>query len=425
MHSFDASFSIIIYIPRGKDCTVKRTPVSQNAVRRSIKGKCGSSALPDSPANSGAKSSFLAAAAACCYYKPNMASDPGEGCFDKHSSSFNSTSSQTPLNDQRQQTFSPNTLNTEAEPAENTTYFLLDIEDDQQQERAGSTLSFEHSSDTSSSRSSRSSVSAQVVIDHGNSLPRRLDKHIANHVFRSDNDESESDYAYSYAHHDHADQAMTPERSPSQRSGERMQEEASYQLTSKDQKRVSRDHIRNESYDADHENGKGVMTVYTEEDEDLAEELPTWDQERIREQQELSSDVPDDHHRPKQKRHAHDMHQHQRKMKKRLPKGINADLHSHSWSRRESVQNLRRPGLSSEEALQYVSFDISVFSWTISHGDGWFAFCRRLLTTARQILEDERARICKTICKSTLSFLFGVRYIDMTYICTRCQGLAP
>ncbi|KAL1926772.1 hypothetical protein VTP01DRAFT_5418 [Rhizomucor pusillus] len=303
-----------------------------------------------------------------------MASDPGEGCFDKHSSSFNSTSSQTPLNDRRQQTFSPNTLNTEAEPAENTTYFLLDIEDDQQQERAGSTLSFEHSSDTSSSRSSRSSVSAQVVIDHGNSLPRRLDKHVANHVFRSDNDESESDYAYSYAHHDHADKAMTPERSPSQRSGERMQEEDSYQLTSKDQKRVSRDHIRNESYDADHENGKGVMTVYTEEDEDLAEELPTWDQERIREQQELSSDVPDDHHRPKQKRHAHDMHQHQRKMKKRLPKGINADLHSHSWSRRESIQNLRRPGLSSEEALQ------------------------RLLTTARQILEDERARICKTIC---------------------------
>lgn len=286
-----------------------------------------------------------------------MASDPGEGFSDKHSSSFNSTSSQTPLNDRQHRTFSPHSTTAEPAPAEDTTYFLLDIEDDQQENRPGSALSAEHRSDSSSSRSSRSSVSAQVVIDHGNSLPRRLDKHIANHVFRSDNEESESDYAYSYAHHDHGDQGITPERSPSHHSAEATHagEEDSYHLRSKDQKRATREGARSESYDADHENGKGVMTVYTEEDEDLAEEVPTWDQKRIREQQELSGEGHDHQPRAKRKRHARDVH-HQRKMKRRLPKGINGDLHSHSWSRRESVQNLRRPGLSSEEALQYVSY---------------------------------------------------------------------
>ncbi|KAI8140299.1 hypothetical protein BJV82DRAFT_671729 [Fennellomyces sp. T-0311] len=271
-----------------------------------------------------------------------MADGPGRSASDIRPSpstisaqSLNSSSSQTPLNKKADGETSKHD--------EHTTYFLLDIKDDNN-DRATSERPISQCSTNSisSSSSSGSSVSAQVVIDHGNSLPRRLDKQIARRLVRSDNDESESDYAYSYTPRQE-DEGTHP-CSPIEGAGE-----------AADRKEVKE------------KKGKKVMTVYTEEDDDLMEEVPSWDHERIRTSDAAHENSPydgEDEGRP---------HRHQRRPKKKINRWRQEDLHSHSWSRRESQQNVRRSGLTSEEAVQ------------------------KLVLVANQILDDKRAQIAKKI----------------------------
>ncbi|KAI7850621.1 hypothetical protein BDC45DRAFT_518069 [Circinella umbellata] len=318
--------------------------------------------------------------------------------------SANSTSSQTPLN---QQTSNYNYNNGESSnssnkkeepqhPEENTTYFLLDINDEDDnnydssfdirsnRRSARSNVSVRSNSSSSSSSSSGSSVSAQVVIDHGNSLPRRLDKRIARRLGRSDNEESESDYAYSYTPRPQTGQGEEGERvthpcsnddDNDPTSGSKQQQQQQMNITSPTGRDDSDDYHHHQLNQRDN-SIKDVqgMTVYTDEDDDLMEEVPSWDHGRIRrhEDDELHENSPydgEDEGIPHQHRH----HNHHRKPRKRINRLRQEELQSHSWSRRESQQNVRRSGLTSEEALQ------------------------KLLSVATQILEDKRTQIAKKI----------------------------
>ncbi|KAI9484564.1 hypothetical protein BDB00DRAFT_854740 [Zychaea mexicana] len=334
--------------------------------------------------------------------------------------SMNSTSSQTPLN--RQADDGGESSSRRAIPEENTTYFLLDINDGdnnnnnivkdnndvdcddatandaeqlQQQQRRRRGRSGSNSrrsvtrstscSSSSSSSSSGSSVSAQVVIDHGNSLPRRLDKRIARRLVRSDNEESESDYAYSYTPRPEAGGAEENVTHPCSQGEDAEGATQPVSPTDREDDGIHHHHHRQHHHHHHHQRkldnstheGKPPqgMTVYTEEDDELMEEVPSWgDHERIRRHEEdeeegLQENSPyDGGDEGRAQRHHH-----QRKPKKRINRLRQEDLHSHSWSRRESQQNVRRSGLTSEEALQ------------------------KLLFVANQILEEKRTQIAKKI----------------------------
>lgn len=183
--------------------------------------------------------------------------------------------------------------------SQQTTWFLLDVNDDDAQSRRNS---------SSSSSSSSSSVSAQVVIDHV--LPTKPSQ------LRSE-EESESDYALS---------------SPARRDSDA-------------DRRPPRSHLRivEAASDADDEAPKkkpqkSMVTVYTEEDEDLVDEMPRGDHERM-----MRHNL----------RHRYRKRSVPRKrLHKRTQRVLQTELQSQTWSRRESLQSNRHPGLSSEEALR-------------------------------------------------------------------------
>lgn len=265
-----------------------------------------------------------------------MASDPGQSAYVSPSTSsihsVHSNSSQTPLTER------PTTVerDKEQEQDESATYFLLDIKDDDE-----TNLQRPDSRRSDVSSASSSSESAQVVIDHGSSLPRRLEKGFARHVFRSDNEESESDYAYStYAH-------LTSDQNQEQR-----------------EQPETKPRITRQSNIPDSE---AVMAVYTEDEEDLMEQVPSWNNEErlLRQQQHEEQQQQEQQEEQHDARSAYDAedeqlahgespasHDNNRKTKKRFHKVLQTNFHSHSWSRRESLQNMRRTGLSSDAALQ-------------------------------------------------------------------------
>ncbi|KAF7726482.1 hypothetical protein EC973_008717 [Apophysomyces ossiformis] len=307
-----------------------------------------------------------------------------------------SFTSQTPLNNNEQlQPSDPQHLEESTPPdmpntaGNDTTYFLLDINTPTEEiPDNGDNASV---SSDSSSNSSSSSVSAQVVIDHGSSLPRLLEKRGAGHLLRRRDDESESDYAYSLtsARRDHdmtisSDRAQhganisTERRSSvggsagdsiSLKNGEAG--EFSFDTSGKGKRpqwRSSTEHNENDS-ESIHRTRR--MTVYMDEHEDLMDEIPSWDQERLRRQNvaHYISDDKDDHYVNETDANLSS----RRKLKKKNLRALQADLQSHSWSRRESMEAHRHSGLSSDQALE------------------------KLLGIARQILEEEKAQIQPTV----------------------------
>lgn len=299
--------------------------------------------------------------------------------------SIDSASSETPLNILL------------AEPVtdeQGTTFFLLDVNN---QEEPPVTKKSKHhrnkktsegddgsdsnnSSSSSSSSSSGSSVSAQVVIDHGGSIPRRLEKNGLGQL----GDESESDYAFCYTpasrrgsdadsvsnsgrllkpSHLHLMEPGTsqPEEtdlSAAENDGDDdlEQEEVSNKPGSPTHKGRRRRHRHHKK--AANRNGssrkdlladsKAMVTVYTEEDDDLVDEMPRGDRERMLRHNE----------RNYRSRHEEEIGEGfrrrsiPRRLHKRTQRVLQTNLQSHSWSRRESLQSNRHHGLSSDEALR-------------------------------------------------------------------------
>lgn len=279
-----------------------------------------------------------------------------------------------------------------------------------------------HSS-KSSTGSSSSSVSAQVVIDHGSSIPRRLEKNGAVHLLRSGDDESESDYAFCYTpirresdadsvsnhqrrllnslHVDRGSSHLNMMEASSMHSSQQDTDLSAAENDGDDDLdddeeggRMHRDalsrHSTNNSAQADHHlhpayaghanhasrtsrrrhhkhhhsrngkasgqhgnsrkdqlaNSKAMVTVYTEEEDDLVDEMPRGDRERMMR-----------HNERNYRRHHHDASGFRRRsiprrLHKRTQRVLQTNLQSQSWSRRESLQSNRHPGLSSEEALR-------------------------------------------------------------------------
>ncbi|CAO3692490.1 unnamed protein product [Rhizopus stolonifer] len=119
-----------------------------------------------------------------------------------------------------------------------------------------------------------------------------------------------------------------------------------------------------------------MVTVYTEEDEDLVDDMPRGDHERM-----MRHNL----------RHRYRKRSVPRKrLHKRTQRVLQTELQSQTWSRRESLQSNRHPGLSSEEALS------------------------KLLYLAHQILKEERARIDKTV--QDAKFILGRPEIFMCFV---------
>jgi hypothetical protein len=268
-------------------------------------------------------------------------------------------------------------------PEENATYFLLDVKN-QNNDDAKSVSS--HSS-KSSTDSSSSSVSAQVVIDHGSSIPRHLEKNGMGHLTRSGDDESESDYAFCYTPVRRESDAESSSGPPARRltaqllsghtklhsslrhsssycsiedaidshtdfSGaendgdveDDFDEGAGKVGTRKRRHRHRRGNGRGSRKDIlNQENNKAMVTVYTEEDDDLVDEMPRGDRERMMRHNRKHGDSSGYRRRSVPRR-----------LHKRTQKVLQSNLQSQSWSRRESLQSSRHPGLSSEEALGLV-----------------------------------------------------------------------
>ncbi|GAA5795183.1 hypothetical protein HPULCUR_000537 [Helicostylum pulchrum] len=310
--------------------------------------------------------------------------------------SVTSTNSETPLN------ILP------AEPVtddQGTTFFLLDVNNEpippipkkskhHRSKRISEGDDDNSDSSHSSSSSSGSSVSAQVVIDHGGSIPRRLEKNGFAHLLRSGDDESESDYAFCYTpasrRESDAESASNSRRmvtpshlhlmEPSHSQPEETdlsaaendgdddleQEEISRKPGSiqKERRRRHRHHRRKDLLS----DSKAMVTVYTEEDDDLVDEMPRGDRERMLRHNERSY-----RHSRNDENEGFRRRSIPRRLHKRTQRVLQSNLQSHSWSRRESLQSNRHPGLSSEEALS------------------------KLLYLANYILDEERTRIDKTI----------------------------
>ncbi|KAI7868213.1 uncharacterized protein EV154DRAFT_432195 [Mucor mucedo] len=315
-----------------------------------------------------------------------------------------------------------------------TTFFLLDVNNEEEPAAAAPKKSKHHrsskktsegddgsdsnnSSSSSSSSSSGSSVSAQVVIDHGGSIPRRLEKN------GQLGDESESDYAFCYTpasrRGSDADSVSNSGRllkpshlrliepstfqpeetdlSAAENDGDDdlEQEEVSNKPGSPAHKERKRRHKHHRK--ATNRNGssrkdiladsKAMVTVYTEEDDDLVDEMPRGDRERMLRHNE----------RNYRSRHEEEIGEGfrrrsiPRRLHKRTQRVLQTNLQSHSWSKRESLQSNRHPGLSSDEALS------------------------KLLHLANHILDEERIRIDKTIGLGLLSFYIAGYFKSQPY----------
>ncbi|KAF1803269.1 hypothetical protein FB192DRAFT_1075853 [Mucor lusitanicus] len=371
-------------------------------------------------------------------------------------------------------------LNVIPEPVrdeEGTTFFLLDVaneaepinveepakpksrksrrkrgsDNEQEGGEDGNRSDSSHSS-KSSTDSSSSSVSAQVVIDHGSSIPRRLEKNGAAHLLRSGDEESESDYAFCYTpirresdadsasnhHHQqqrrllnslHVDRGSSHLNMMEASSMHSSQQDTDLSAAENDgdddlddeeeedgmvhRNALSRHDTSNTAQtDPDYEgranhanrtprrrhhhkhhhsrngkaasgsrkdhlaNSKAMVTVYTEEDDDLVDEMPRGDRERMMRHNERNYRRHNHHHDASGFRRRSIP----RRLHKRTQRVLQTNLQSQSWSRRESLQSNRHPGLSSEEALS------------------------KLLYLANSIIAEERARIDKTIDVGTVLF---------------------
>ncbi|KAI7862736.1 hypothetical protein BDF14DRAFT_1851990 [Spinellus fusiger] len=323
-------------------------------------------------------------------------------------SSGQSATSKTPLNPNKsvmstpiQQNTIPKDISTTAESStdKDTTYFLLDMEDLEKEEPMDIDRTSRRSS-KSSTHSSSSSVSAQVVIDHGESLPRRIEKSRAARLMRTGDDESESDYTYSYVSvrrdaeeeassgrhlHNHnihmylKNAIHTPQDDIQADESGRSAGESAYGSDKEgihylaQSPRHRHRHKRNRDTKTDAQKrrdrkGKGV-TVYTDDQEDLMDEMPSWDQERMRQQSGTLYPSDDENINSPARYRGRSS---RRKPKKKVQGLLKTDLQTHSWSRRESLQSNRDPGLSSEDAL------------------------RKLLYIANQIIDEKRATLLDT-----------------------------
>jgi hypothetical protein len=229
-----------------------------------------------------------------------------------------------------------------------TTFFLLDVEtqgEPSEKKKGKKPMRTSDNEKSDSSDSSSSSVSAQVVIDHGN-IPRRMNKNVG-HLMRSGDDESESDYAFCYSptrRESDAD-SVTKQRLPDH-SHLHITESYDHEtdLSAADEepaakKKAKRRRHKHKTLRKHLSPRKGMVTVYTEEDDDLVDEMPTGDRERMLRHSERRHEL--DHRRRSIPRRLH----------KRTQKVLQTNLQSQSWSRRESLQSSRHPGLSSEDAL--------------------------------------------------------------------------
>lgn len=210
-----------------------------------------------------------------------------------------------------------------------TTFFLLNVGNE-----AEIVNPDDDNKSVSSTDSSSSSVSAQVVIDHGSSIPR---KNGLGHLMRSGDDESESDYAYSPLRREsdtdsvkHSHLHVTEQYETDLSAAENEEDDKPTAKTTK-RRRHHKHHTKRSPR-------KGMVTVYTEEDDDLVDEMPTGDRERMLRHSQRNyrrRSIP-------------------RRLHKRTQRVLQTNLQSQSWSRRESLQSSRHPGLSSEVALRCV-----------------------------------------------------------------------
>lgn len=297
--------------------------------------------------------------------------------------SVDSANSETPLN----------ILPAEAVTDEQgTTFFLLDVNSNEEptntkkskHHRNKKNSEGDDGSDSnhssSSSSSSGSSVSAQVVIDHGGSIPRRLEKNGLAQL----GDESESDYAFCYTpasrRGSDADSVSNngrllqpshlrlmepctsqPEEtdlSTAENDGDDDLEQEEIinkpgSSTHKGRRRRHRHHKKSTNRNGSSRkdllaDNKAMVTVYTEEDEDLVDEMPRGDRERMLRHNERN-------YRSRYEEETGEGFRRRsisRRLHKRTQRVLQTNLQSHSWSRRESLQSNRHPGLSSDEALR-------------------------------------------------------------------------
>lgn len=251
--------------------------------------------------------------------------------------SLHSDTSETPLN----------AIPEPIQDGDGTTFFLLNVNDESSSSKKP--INDDDEKSDSSTDSSSSSVSAQVVIDHGSSIPRRMEKNGLGHLMRSGDDESESDYAFCYTPQRRESDAesitkrthlniMEPyehetDLSAAENDGDDDLDEDEVRHGKKSKKR-RRHHKHHKGKHVSPR--KGMVTVYTEEDDDLVDEMPTGDRERM-----LRHSDKFDRRRSLPRR-----------LHKRTQRVLRTNLQSQSWSRRESLQSSRHPGLSSEDALK-------------------------------------------------------------------------
>jgi hypothetical protein len=252
--------------------------------------------------------------------------------------SFRSDSSQTPLTmDIPELLVPPASDNTEhGGDEEDTTYFLLDIQtpdDELEQERYS----------RSSSPSSSSSESAQIVIDSGILRPSQYD-----HGSLEDGRPHQlTESPRREDIHPMEVSSMTPNGHSSGKEGNR------------------------------------IMTIYTEEEDDLMDEMPRWNQEVMHRRHSLLEE--DSHAESDWAADKNGLHNRRDRQNSYI-----------SSTRRESSFS-RNPGLSSEEALRFDSSPAPLFVLYLFLLLTWGI--RRLLEVANSILEEERVKTSKDIRK--------------------------
>lgn len=307
-----------------------------------------------------------------------------ESIMADNSKNNNSPQKEPPASPSLDSVTSEKSLNAIPEPVEDTdgtTYFLLNVanepeavdkkegkkpmhhnDNNEEDDDDKSSVSSKSSTDSSSS-----SVSAQVVIDHGSSIPRRMEKNGLGNLMRSGDDESESDYAFCYSPLRRESDTDSISKQASQlhvmasydtdlsaaddHDGDDDLDEEEVEDMVRRHKAVSHtgggkqktystfERKRRRHHKHKHKHllpRKGMVTVYTEEDDDLVDEMPTGDRERMLRHSERNyrrRSIP-------------------RRLHKRTQRVLQTNLQSQSWSRRESLQSSRHPGLSSEVALK-------------------------------------------------------------------------
>jgi hypothetical protein len=147
--------------------------------------------------------------------------------------------------------------------------------------------------------------------------------------------------------------------------------------------------------------GNRIMTIYTEEEDDLMDEMPRWNQEVMHRRHSL---LEEDSHAESD--WAADKNGHHSRRDRQ-----NSYISS---TRRESSFS-RNPGLSSEEALRFDN-PIAIVTYIPFPFTNFRAY-RRLLEVANSILEEERVKTSKDIRKYPYLPVFCY-YMAITILCT-------